>query len=103
MVDGDSVGTAASYEFTNVTAAHTIEATFTDTYTITASAGNKGSITPSGSVTVDHGANQSFIINPDNNYHIDAVLVDGNPVEAESPYTFTDVTDDHIIVVSFKR
>ena len=94
------------YTFSNVTADHTIVATFTfviNTYTITASAGSKGSISPSGSVTVDHGANQSFTITPDNKYHIDAVLVDGNPVEAVSPYTFTDVTADHTIVVSFKR
>ena len=49
LVDGVSVGAVASYTFTNVTANHTIAASFAiDTYTITASAGANGSIAPNG-------------------------------------------------------
>ncbi len=63
LVDSVSVGAVTSYTFTNVTAAHTIEASFAiDTFTITASAGANGSIDPVGDVTVDYGASQSFTI-----------------------------------------
>ena len=52
-VDGTSVGAVTSYTFSNVTANHTIAATFAiNTYTITASAGSNGSISPSGPVSV---------------------------------------------------
>src|SRR5262249_53561236 len=64
-VDGSSVGAVTSYNFSNVQAAHTISATFSAiTYTITASAGANGSISPSGSVVVNQGASQSFTITP---------------------------------------
>ena len=63
LVDGSSVGAVASYTFTNVTANHTIAATFSAIqHTITASAGANGSISPSGAVLVNEGANQTFTI-----------------------------------------
>jgi rhodanese-related sulfurtransferase len=84
MVDGSSVVadvTDGQYAFADVTSDHTISATFAaNIYTIAASAGTHGSISPSGEVPVDHGANQEFIITPDEGYHIEDVLVDGNPV-----------------------
>ena len=49
LVDGVSVGAVTTYTFTNVTADHTIAASFAiDTITITASAGANGSIAPAG-------------------------------------------------------
>ena len=56
------MGAVSSYTFSNVTAAHTISATFkVKTYTITASAGTGGTISSvSGSVSVNHGANQNI-------------------------------------------
>jgi len=49
LVDGVSVGAVTSYTFSNVTANHTISATFAiNTYTLTASAGANGSVTPAG-------------------------------------------------------
>jgi hypothetical protein len=47
------------------------------TYTITATPGANGTITPSGAVTVEHGAAQSFTITPDEGYHIVEIRVDG--------------------------
>src|SRR5204863_6976154 len=53
-VDGVSQGAIASYEFSDVTADHTIEATFEiTTHVITASSGPNGSITPAGAVAVN--------------------------------------------------
>ena len=103
LVDGVSVGPAASYTFTNVTADHTIDASFAPTtYTITATAGAGGSISPSGAVSVGCGANQAFSIAPDPGYHILDVLVDGGSIGAQSSYTFTNVAANHTIDASFE-
>jgi len=102
LVDGVSVGAVASYDFTNVTAAHTIEASFViNAYTITASVGANGSISPSGGVSVIHGSNQGFTITPSTNYHVADVLVDGVSVGQLTSYTFTNVTAPHTITASF--
>ena len=102
LVDGVSVGAVTSYTFTNVTANHTIAASFAiDTRTITASAGSNGTISPSGAVSVNYGANQTFSITPAANYHVADVLVDGVSVGAVTNYTFTNVTANHTIAASF--
>jgi hypothetical protein len=57
LVDGASVGAVTTYTFSNVTANHTIAATFSNIpHTITASAGSHSTISPTGSVNVTHGA-----------------------------------------------
>jgi len=73
-----------------------------DTYTITASAGPNGSISPSGSITVNQGADKSFTITPDTGYQINDVLVDESSVGKVSSYTFTNVIQDHNISATFK-
>ena len=92
-----------SFTFTNVTADHTISVSFAiNTYTITATAGPNGIISPSGAVTVAHGSSQTFSITPDPGYYTVAVLVDGaalTPVPAS--YTFGSVSSDHTIAASF--
>ena len=102
LVDGASVGAVTEYAFTDVSDNHTIHATFAiDTYTITATAGDNGSIDPSGDVTVDYGTDETFTITPDEHYHVADVLVDGASVGAVTEYTFTDVQSDHTIHASF--
>jgi len=103
LVDGGSVGAVTDYTFTNVTADHTISASFTAApgYTITASAGAGGSITPSGAVGVACGADQAFTITPDSCHVVADVLVDGGSVGAVTDYTFLDVQADHTISASF--
>ncbi|MDL1989095.1 MAG: hypothetical protein LWX08_15940, partial [Deltaproteobacteria bacterium] len=90
LVDGSTVGAVATYTFTNVTADHTIAASFeadsVPTHTITATAGANGTITPSGEVTVNEGDDQVFNISPDTGYHIAEVLVDGLSVGAVASY-----------------
>jgi hypothetical protein len=102
LVDGSSVGPVTSYTFTNVTANHTISATFAiNPYTITATAGVNGSISPSGAVTVNCGSGQTFTITPNPGYTVQDVRVDGNSVGAVASYTFTNVTSNHTIEVTF--
>jgi hypothetical protein len=80
----------------------TIAASFAiNTYTITASAGANGSISPSGNVTVTHGANQSFIMTPNAGHIVLDVLVDGSSVGAVTTYTFNNVTATHTIAPKF--
>src|SRR5258706_69749 len=87
---------------TNVQASHRIAATFAiNPYTITASAGANGAISPSGAVGVNYGSNQAFTITPNTGYHVADVLVDGSSVGAVTSYTFTNVTANHTIAASF--
>src|SRR5258706_2445318 len=84
------------------TASHLFAASFAiDTYTITATAGADGAISPSGAVAVNSGAGQAFTITPDASYHVADVLVDGSSVGAVTSYTFTNVTANHTIAASF--
>ena len=69
--------------------------------TITASAGVNGSISPSGAVTVIPGTNQTFSFTPAAGYQVSSITVDGSAVAAASSYTFTNVTSNHTISVSF--
>lgn len=99
--NGTQVSTNANYSFT-VTSNRNLVANFTqNAHTIHATAGANGTITPSGTVTVAHGANQSFAMIPDSDYEVQEVYIDGNPVGAMSSYTFTNVTADHYIHVTF--
>jgi len=85
-----------------VAASHTIAASFAaDTYTITATAGTGGSISPSGAVAVNCGGTQGFTITPNACNHIVDVLVDGVSVGAVTSYTFTNVAASHTIAASF--
>jgi hypothetical protein len=119
---------AAGYHFVNwsdgstanprtdstVTASISVTATFaSDTHTLTPVAAANGSISPSGTITVTHAADQSFTITANSGYHIAGILVDGTPVAtvqatmsgapeiAVSTYTFTNVTASHTISATF--
>ena len=72
-------------------------------YTIAATAGEGGSITPNGDVSVKEGASQTFAITADNGYEIADVLVDGNSVGAVETYTFDEVKANHTISASFSK
>ena len=97
--------TDGKYTFTNVTSAHSISVTFKQkSSTVTASAGTGGTISPSGSVSVNCGANQVFTVTPNNCYDVDKVLVDNSPVTlTDGKYTFANVTANHSISVTFKQ
>ena len=71
------------------------------TYTITASAGIYGNISPNGAVTVPAGGNLTFTITPDAYYSIVDVKVDGVSVGAVDSYTFSNVSANHTISASF--
>ena len=72
-------------------------------YTIKATAGTNGSISPSGWTSVSHGWDQTFTITPDKGYAVAKVLVDGKSVGSVKSYTFKNVTTDHTIEVVFMK
>lgn len=68
---------------------------------ITASAGAGGSISPSGKVSVPANSSQTFQIVPDDGYRVLEVIVDGSSVGRNTSYTFTNVSSNHTITVTF--
>ena len=70
---------------------------------ITATAGANGSISPSGTLEVTEGADQTFSITANDGYEIASLKVDGAAVTAATSYAFTNVTKAHTIEVTFKQ
>ena len=102
LVDGVSQGAITTYTFSNVQTAHTISATFTiNTYTITASSGANGAVTPTGVTTVNYGGSLTYTITPNTGYSVASVIVDGSSVGAVTSYTFTNVQTTHTISATF--
>jgi hypothetical protein len=103
LVDGESKGAISNYTFENITADKKILVTFNPiTFTINASAGTGGSISPSGNLTVAHGKSLTFIMTPDTGYEIKEVLVDGKSMGAINTYTFSNVLSSSNISVHFE-
>jgi len=109
-VTNEVIANNGVYTFTNVRANHTIAATFelipANSYTITATAGDGGTITPNGEVTVYEGDNKSFTIVANGGYRISSVMVD-NETEVvaqlvDGVYTFTNLTANHTIAATFE-
>ncbi len=71
-------------------------------YTIKASAGEGGGISPDGRVRVSRGSDKTFRITPDAGYEIADVLVDGESIGAVSRYTFETVRKNHTIEAEFR-
>ncbi|MGN0398493.1 MAG: DUF6273 domain-containing protein [Blautia sp.] len=72
-------------------------------YTITATAGANGTISPNGAVRVTAGGSQTFTISPSSGYVIDSLKVDGLEVTAATSYTFSDINANHTIEAAFKQ
>ena len=72
-------------------------------YTIKATAGTGGSISPSGSVSVREGRDQTFTITPDKGYAGSNVKIDGKSIGAVKSYTFENVSRTHTIEVIFMK
>jgi hypothetical protein len=103
VVDGVSAGSMTTYTFTNVTANHTITASFVaDAFIISSYAYAGGTINPAGNTSVPRGGSQTYTITPNAGYAISFVQVDGVSKGAIGSYTFTNVTAAHKIKAYFK-
>ena len=74
-----------------------------DYYTISATAGEGGSISPSGNISVREGRDKTFTITPHSGYVISDVRVDGVSVGAVASYTFDNVRRSHTIEATFAK
>ena len=72
-------------------------------YTIKATAGAGGSISPSGNVSVREGRDQTFTITPDKGYAVSNVKIDGKSIGTVKSYTFENVRRTHTIEVIFMK
>ena len=72
------------------------------TYAITASAGDGGSISPSGRVSVARGGDKTFTVRPGDGYAVKDVLVDGKSIGAVESYTFENIRAGHTIEAIFE-
>ena len=104
---GDNHYMSASDTATVVTAEHTSSGGGggggVTAYTIEATAGDNGSISPSGKTAVVSGEDVTFVITPDSGYRVADVLVDGKSVGAVRSYTFENVKANHTISVTFEE
>ena len=99
-----SVGPLSHYGFGSVSTDHTIVATFAPTvFTITATAGAGGAISPAGVVIVSFDADKTFTIAPATGYVVDDVKVDGASIGAVTSHTIANVQANHTIAATFKR
>ncbi|VTR71502.1 hypothetical protein DESC_950005 [Desulfosarcina cetonica] len=102
LVDGVSQGALTSYTFSNVSANHSISATFAvDSYTIAALASEGGSISPAGQIVVDSGASQTFTFAADEGYEMVDLVVNGASVGPQTSYTLADIHTDGTIEAVF--
>lgn len=107
-IDSVSQGAISSYAFSSISSDHTVAVTFAEyTHTITAEAGNNGTVSPSGEVSVADTNNQTFTFEADSNYHIAEVLIDGTSTPeavglTSYTYTFESVSQNHTISATFE-
>ena len=72
-------------------------------FTISASAGEGGTITPDGELVVKAGESLKFEIIPSEGYEVADVVVNGESAGAVTEYTFEAVTADSEITATFKK
>jgi hypothetical protein len=94
-VDGVSKGAVTSLTLPTITSDKAITAQLAaNDHTIAASADVKGTIAPSGNVSVPNGANQTFTFTPKTGYNIVNVIIDGVSMGPIPSYTFSNVTSE---------
>lgn len=101
LVLGDPAG--MSIEFSGGNGCGTVLLDDLGTYTIDASAGAGGSISPAGGTSVMWHNDRTFAIAPAEGHRISDVRVDGTSVGKVPSYTFRSVTSDHSIRAEFER
>jgi len=97
----DAVATVARTD-SNVVADITVTAAFAiNNYTLTASSGSNGTVTPTGVTPKNYWENQTYTITPTTGYHIASLTVDGSAVTIAAAYTFENITINHTISATF--
>jgi len=90
------------YTVANIEKDYSLNAQFVlDQYTINASSGAFGSISPTGNVTISGKESQTFIFSPDTGYEVARVLLDGESIGRVLSYELESIVSDHVIRAEF--
>ncbi|KPA12769.1 peptidase-like protein, partial [Candidatus Magnetomorum sp. HK-1] len=102
-VDGKDINPVSKYTFWDVSADHSISATFKELaiYNIQVSANEGGSISPNGHLQVLSGDDLAFQIIPDDRYLISNLILDGQAIAARGDYVLNNISKDHEIIANF--
>ena len=105
IVNGTTVATASPYTILDVTGPTSLIAEYAiNTYAITVSQGDHGTISP-GTNIVDYGDTPIFSIAPNTGYHIASIAAEGNPVAVTSPegqsYQFNAISASTSLTATF--
>ncbi|MDO4939263.1 MAG: hypothetical protein Q4E54_04805 [Lachnospiraceae bacterium] len=78
--------------------------TWIKTHIIHVICGEHGSVTPSGDFEIKEGSVQRFSFDPDEDYEVDKIFINGDkfPLPTDYYYTFSNVTEDQTLEVVFK-
>ena len=108
VAEFDNVSTNYTHIWENVTADGTLEVTFMpQVWTISALAGDHGSVSPEGPVSVQAGTSQEFFVSADDGYRIESLLADGTPVaefgndDTSWTYSWPTVSEDGTLEATF--
>jgi len=102
IIDNVSMGPMARYTFPSVERNYDIHVTFEHQPKISANAGPHGTIEPNGEIYVKEGWYQEFSIQPEENYEVKEVIVNGESIGAVSGHIFLEITDDLSIQADFQ-
>ncbi|MGE5499780.1 MAG: right-handed parallel beta-helix repeat-containing protein, partial [Syntrophothermus sp.] len=102
LIDNVSAGALSYYTFRNITASHSITALFAQkTFTMTASASSHGTVSPAGTTSAAYNSTLTYRFTPSPGYRVTGLVVDGVQTAPASSYTFSNITSDHTIEVTF--
>ena len=105
-IDGiqSMIASGGYYMFVNLLQNHTLRVVFKlIDYTIVASAGPNGTISPAGTITTPYQSNQTFTFTPNEGYVVSEVFVDNEPIGVQDSYTFEHISANHTIYVAYTR
>ena len=116
IVDDKQISPQLYFNFWELTEDHTLEVNFRamKIHTITATANEGGSLSPTGPMKVLHGDYAEFIIDPDEMYELSKIIVNGKvvnensddnevlPVGKDGFYVSLNVTTDQVIDIQFQ-
>ncbi|HEY1173366.1 MAG TPA: putative Ig domain-containing protein [Verrucomicrobiae bacterium] len=104
LVNGSVAQTGgATYTLNSIQANQTVSVSFKAvTYTVSASAGANGSISPVGAISKNAGASQTFTATPNAGYQVNQWLVNGSAVQSGgSSYTLNNIQANQTVGVTF--
>jgi len=102
LIDNVSMGAMDRYTFPSVQRDYQIHVTFKHKPMIISSAGPNGAIDPQGEIFVNKGWYQQFAIQPDENFEIKDVRVNGETIGQVSDHVVLEVNEDLTIEALFQ-